>query len=858
MRMIKLVIVLFFSVMIGGCVNQRPEKDNGLENGNEIVDDTDDPTNGDDNGDPTNGDDNGDPTNGDDNDDPTNGDDNDDPNNGDTPDESFVLMIQEAVNSIEFDELQTVEGNFTVPLEHGNVVISWSSSDEDYLVEESGFVRLKTRPYPYEDAVTIVLTAYFSVGEEFQSVEYSFEIEPYVMEGRIALFYEGEGEYPIFGVIYAVHSSGYYIYDGENTAVVYDYNVDYQHGDLVMLEGYFYGENNVNSLLNPAYTFEASSSKVIREGVEVNVTILEVDFEDFLAIDFFDPYKQGRMYEITGRLDTFSASYSFINDLHSFDRVRFFGGTEPSDMATLLDLHGEYVTIPVIAHRYNEAYGVYVSYDSNVKQLEIHEKPIFTRVDDYLHQLLIGDREIFIEGIVVGGFDLVYYIFDGERVLSVHRSYYFTTDIEIGDYVRFKGDSGPYFYASVLYYYDYEIIRNDEDFTISSESITIEELYETIDIENPFAFTNSYIVQGTLIDSGVYGKYYLQSLDSDAYVVLDSYAMGTSAFNILTLFLNEDIEVELLLKTYTWTHVGEVGEEFKMVFMGDEEKIRVLPLSDEAILLADLNELQLTPKTVYKMNVHLPEQGLRGTVYSNWQSSHPELIDHDGTFVALPEEDTWITFTMTATYQTATQVFEYSVLAKAAPDTVKAALDLDIEEDIVIAGIVISHGWYEYGLFVQDEEGYGIFIVVTPEDYDRIHDGQKIIVHGTRWLNTEYSNLEPQLIDITIIDVLEGDYQDQIIIIDDQSLNDILLNDNFYARRFRVYDVMIDYHTEKLVRMVQSEGHLDPVYQLYFMTNNLADFDYPVGTDFSWIEFTVSRYYHGYGLFVSDVEYEKE
>ena len=41
-----------------------------------------------------------------------------------------------------------------------------------------------------------------------------------------------------------------------------------------------------------------------------------------------------------------------------------------------------------------------------------------------------------------------------------------------------------------------------------------------------------------------------------------------------------------------------------------------------------------------------------------------------------------------------------------------------------------------------------------------------------------------------------------------------------------------------------------------FMSQQLRGFDYPVGTAFVWISFTVSRYYHGYGLFVSGVTSE--
>ncbi len=827
MKYYKVLILIAFILVITAC--RHPRDDSSIENGNN---DQDPPINGV----------------------PSNG---EEPNDSNDDDDPTINLIEDAIASIRFSASQPLDDDFSVPLSYEEVTITWSSSHPDYLNESAGQVVLSKRPLPNQDALTITLTASFSVGELTQESNYAFIVEPYHIEGRIRAIFEGEGSFPIFGVIYAFHASGYYIYDGLNTAVIYDYNFDYTYGDLVMIEGYYYDEHSFSYVI-PTFAFEVTKSEVLEHNVIADVPITVIGFDEFMTIDFFDPYKLGSIYEVTGRLDTEFLSFNYINDLNSFNRIRLFPQMLGSQLNDLRDQAGERVTIPVIAHRYRLPDGVEVSYDSQVKAYQIIEQGHYTRVEDFYYQVFPFEQNVLFEGLVVGGFDPLYYVYDGTNILAVHRSHFFTTTIDVGDRVRFTGSEAGFYYARALYYSSYEVIEKDQSFLLESEAMTIEELYDTLDIENPLSFNQLYTFEGKIIESGIYGKLYLQSLNSQAYLVLDAFIMSSAAFAILESYLDQDVEVELLVNTYTFVSTGEIGNEFKMAFFGDPEKIRILPLSDQLILQSDLDDLTLNPNLVYQMNILLPSSGSRGTLYTDWQSSHPEIIAHDGTFVALPNEDTWVTFTMTAVYQTASEIYQYSVLAKAEPDSVKEVLATELNKEVVFEGLVISHDYYEYGYFVQDLEGYAIFVEASPSDYHRVEFGQRIIIHGTRSLNTEHNNQEPRVINSTIIELIEGDFSDTLVVIDHQSLNAILASDDFYARRYRVYTVEIDYTFSTTVRLKQEEGHLDPVYQIYFMSDNLESFDGSIGSSFAWIEFTVSRYYHNYGLFVSGVTYQRE
>ncbi len=669
----------------------------------------------------------------------------------------------------------------------------------------------------------------------------------------LAAFYEGEGAFPIYGTIFAFHAYGYYLHDGKHNAIIIDIDHDYDYGDYVKIDGRFnyFRSSGYDGIID---TFVASKTTLIETGREVNVPIENISFEDFLNLDFENPYVRNKVYQLLARNynPIFDAR---LKDVESFEYIDF--SHYLSDEATdfLKNQHGMHVEIAVIPHEilYPDN-KVRVGFDPLFMEPTLSEPPIYTSTEDFLHQTYFYEEGITFEGIVIGGFDNKFYVFDGKQALMMDRSYYFTTDIEIGDLVQFSGKRAYWFYAPVLQYSSYEIIKNDQTFDLSYQTSSIETLYETIDPEDYFAFNQLYSLKGRLVESIYSGRYYLKSLDSDAHVVLDRSYMSSEAFDQLTPYLDKTIEIDLLLATYTYEHVAEVGDEFVMAFIGDKDNIGLLALSDQETVEKDVSEIILSPRVLYKMDLNLPTSGTLGTSFLNWQSSHPDLIDHDGTYLSLPSEDTIVTFTMQAQYQSYQHAYSFEVMLKASPSSVKEALEADLDEELVVEGLIFTLDYYEYGIMIQDEAGYGIFVEVSAAEYNSFENIKKIIVHGTRHINDEGRNQEPRLTDVTIIERIDVT-DDTIYTVKDQSINDILEKDQPYAKRYLLTDVEIDVRDfNHNVIFIQADGHAHYT-RLVLWATQMDDFDYQTGTTFKWVELTISRYYNGY-LYVSGVTYE--
>ena len=104
-------------------------------------------------------------------------------------------------------------------------------------------------------------------------------------------------------------------------------------------------------------------------------------------------------------------------------------------------------------------------------------------------------------------------------------------------------------------------------------------------------------------------------------------------------------------------------------------------------------------------DIELPEEGLNETVFANWTSSHPELIANDGTFVALPEATTLVTFTAEATRGSETGTLEIQVDALA-PISIEDALEVPAGRAVFITGKIVDIVAPNSGFFIYDETGY--------------------------------------------------------------------------------------------------------------------------------------------------------
>lgn len=127
-------------------------------------------------------------------------------------------------------------------------------------------------------------------------------------------------------------------------------------------------------------------------------------------------------------------------------------------------------------------------------------------------------------------------------------------------------------------------------------------------------------------------------------------------------------------------------------------------LTDAQALAADLSLYDQLLFTAGD-DIELPEEGLNETVFTNWTSSHPELIADDGSFVALPDVTTLVTLTAEATRGDESGTLEIEVDALA-PISIEEALEVPVDRAVFITGKIVEIVAPNSGFFLYDETGF--------------------------------------------------------------------------------------------------------------------------------------------------------
>ena len=128
-------------------------------------------------------------------------------------------------------------------------------------------------------------------------------------------------------------------------------------------------------------------------------------------------------------------------------------------------------------------------------------------------------------------------------------------------------------------------------------------------------------------------------------------------------------------------------------------------LTDPQALSADIGVFDGVVRHTFEDDIDLPTEGLNGTLFTEFVSSHPNLIANDGSFVAAPEEPTLVTLTGKATRGAATGelVIRVDVLA---PISIEDALEVPVGRFVYVTGEVVEIVAANSGFFIYDGTAY--------------------------------------------------------------------------------------------------------------------------------------------------------
>lgn len=300
-----------------------------------------------------------------------------------------------------------------------------------------------------------------------------------------------------------------------------------------------------------------------------------------------------------------------------------------------------------------------------------------------------------VEGIVVAEFNGGYFIYDGEDVLGV----YYSGSATKGDEVRVTGLYSRYY---TLYQIgdveNEEILSSGNDTTVPVSEITIEAFNNDLDLSDPLNHGRFFEVSGTLVTKGEYNNLFIESTETDDDILI-YYFSRADALEELEEFVGLNITVTVVYYT------NHSANGIMVLFDGTADDVAIDELTDEQKLETDVNNAGANPAFTFGDNVTLPSEGVNGVSFSAWTSSHPELIANDGSFVAMPEERTVVTFTGTATLGDLTQEVEVTVDALAEM-SVNEAIEIPAGKNVMITGVITQFVDGNSGFFMTDGEGY--------------------------------------------------------------------------------------------------------------------------------------------------------
>ncbi len=266
-------------------------------------------------------------------------------------------------------------------------------------------------------------------------------------------------------------------------------------------------------------------------------------------------------------------------------------------------------------------------------------------------------------------------------------------------------------------------------------------------------------------------------------------------------------------------------------------------LTDSQALAADIAFYSDVILFTAGTDLTLPEEGVNESVFTDWTSSHPELIANDGSFVASPDSPTVVTFTANATRGTETGTVEIKVDALA-PISVTDALEVAVGRSVIAVGVVVSIDPHTNGFFIQDEDGTGIYVGKSGTDdlKSLVKPGDFVSVLGVRDLFDRFGNRQNQVWNANLIEVIRSG--EEVFVFEgftvDQIITDYPESD---SKRFIVENVIIDsYDGFNHVFLTNSDEDLEM--QIKFDIRRVAAGweleDYPIGTELTLI-FTTQR-----------------
>ncbi|WP_343089376.1 immunoglobulin-like domain-containing protein, partial [Methanocalculus natronophilus] len=275
---------------------------------------------------------------------------------------------------------------------------------------------------------------------------------------------------------------------------------------------------------------------------------------------------------------------------------------------------------------------------------------------------------------------------------------------------------------------DQEILSSDNDYHVEPTETTLADFHEQ-DLEQIDLHGHHFTVTGRIETRGQYDNMAIVDLnDPDLYFMVYHQSWAS---DIEVLEDNEGDIVEITVIYYT----DHSRDGVLVVFQGDESDLGEVELGDEELFNADVSQVDGSSYLTFEDDIELPTTGDNDTEFSGWTSSHDDLIADDGSFVSRPTDDTEVTLTGTATLGTLSEDVEVTVTVIGTEAmSISDAYDLNDGEKAHVEGIVTAWNVYDDGLFIQSEDGLGLYVRLFSRDMDAFEDvepGDKISVYGT-------------------------------------------------------------------------------------------------------------------------------
>lgn len=307
------------------------------------------------------------------------------------------------------------------------------------------------------------------------------------------------------------------------------------------------------------------------------------------------------------------------------------------------------------------------------------------------HGELSLNDDILAEGVVVSIFSAGYFLYDGENFLSVYRPNHST--VSLGDRARVLGNYNVYHTLfQIGNVANEDVIESGLDTTVPVEEKSVSEIVALDSAADRLINGRTYRTQGQIVIKGAFDNVFIVDGEDELLVYWMSLPESIEA---LESFEGQIVELDVIYYT------NHSRDGVMVVFQGGEEDIVPVEVDEQESLDIDIASASASPDFTFGDDIVLPEMGALGSVFTDWTSSHPELIADDGTYVAMPEATTEVTFTGTATFGEATGTVTVQVDALA-PMTMEEAILVPDGRHVMVEGVVQSNIQANRGFFIYD------------------------------------------------------------------------------------------------------------------------------------------------------------